>query len=127
MYFADTLAVLTTVIDARNAGDVDTVLACYQPDATVVVTQSGDILTGLKGAQTAAENFIALKPEFAVGSRTIVEGEDVSLHLMRWRLKGTAPDGTALDLSGCTADVCRKQSDGGWLLAIDNPWGTDIA
>jgi uncharacterized protein (TIGR02246 family) len=126
MYFPDTLALLTKLIDARNAGDVETVLACYQPDATVV-TQSGDTLSGAQGARIAAENFIALKPEFTVGSRKIVESGDVSLHLMRWRLQGTAPDGTTLDLSGCTADVCRKQSDGGWLLAIDNPWGTDIA
>ncbi|WP_217559243.1 DUF4440 domain-containing protein [Streptomyces sp. GbtcB6] len=125
MYFPNTLTLITTLVDARDAGDIDAVLACYEPDATIV-TQSGDILSGMQGARTAAENFIALKPELIVDHRKIIEGETVSLHLMRWRLRGTAPDGTVLEASGCTADVCRKQADGGWLLAIDNPWGTDV-
>lgn len=45
---------------------------------------------------------------------------------MQWRLQGTAQDGTAFDLSGRTADVLRRQPDGGWLMAIDNPYGTDL-
>lgn len=25
-----------------------------------------------------------------------------------------------------TADVLRRQADGNWLFAIDNPWGTQL-
>jgi ketosteroid isomerase-like protein len=121
-HFPTTLAAITTLIDARNAGDIDTVVSCYEATATVVA-RPDLVLSGVEGARAAAEGFLALRPVFTVGRRQIVEGETTSLHLMQWRLQGTGPDGQPLDLSGCTTDVFRKQPDGGWLLSIDNPWG----
>jgi len=67
-----------------------------------------------------------LKPVRTVEHRAIIEGETTSLHRIRWRLQGTGENGEAVDLSGCITDVLRKQPDGGWLLAIDNPWGTSL-
>jgi UDP-N-acetyl-2-amino-2-deoxyglucuronate dehydrogenase len=40
-----------------------------------------------------------------------------------WSLKGTVADGTAVDMSGSTADVAHRGPDG-WKFLIDNPFGT---
>lgn len=40
-----------------------------------------------------------------------------------WSLKGTGADGSDVDMSGSTADVARKGTDG-WKFVIDNPFGT---
>ena len=49
------------------------------------------------------------------------EGRVALLH-GRWTLKGTAPDGSAIETSGRNSEVVRRQPDGGWLFAIDNPF-----
>jgi ketosteroid isomerase-like protein len=123
-FFPTPLSAMTTLIDTRNAGDIDSFVACYEPEA-VIVTPSGANLSGREGARKAAEGFLALNPLLTIGNRKIIEGASTALHLMEWKLQYSGPDGETLQLAGCTADVLRKQDDGGWLLAIDNPIGTD--
>jgi ketosteroid isomerase-like protein len=48
---------------------------------------------------------------------------DIALAIAEWAIKGTAADGSDVDLQGRTADVLRKGHDG-WKFAIDNPFGT---
>jgi ketosteroid isomerase-like protein len=55
-----------------------------------------------------------------------VEGAEITLHLSEWKLTGVDSGGKPIDWSGRTCDVLRKQSDGGWLVALDNPWGTAL-
>jgi len=38
----------------------------------------------------------------------------------RWTLRGTAPDGTAIQSEGRNTEVVRQQADGRWLFAIDH-------
>jgi ketosteroid isomerase-like protein len=49
--------------------------------------------------------------------------DELALVIADWAIKGTAADGSDVDLRGSTADVLRRGS-GGWKLAIDNPFGT---
>ena len=58
--------------------------------------------------------------------REFVEGAEITLHLSEWTLTGVGSDGEPIDWSGRTCDVLRKQSDRGWLVALDNPWGTAL-
>jgi ketosteroid isomerase-like protein len=39
-------------------------------------------------------------------------------------MRGTAPDGTPLELNGTATDVTRRGADGVWRYVIDNPSGT---
>jgi ketosteroid isomerase-like protein len=57
-------------------------------------------------------------------TKSAIRSGDLALLHCRWALSGTGPDGSPLNLSGTTADVVRRQADGTWLFAIDNPWGT---
>ena len=51
---------------------------------------------------------------------------DLALSIVGWSLTGTGPDGKSVQMEGTTSDILRKQADGNWLFAIDNPWGAGI-
>jgi uncharacterized protein (TIGR02246 family) len=118
------LAAITALVDARNAGDIETALTAYSPDITII-PQPGTVLTGLDGARAALEGFIGMKPTFTVLSREVLESETTALHYSKWHFVGTAPDGSTLDVTGASTDVFEKR-DGGWLVTIDNPFGAGI-
>ena len=58
--------------------------------------------------------------------REFIEGPEITLHLSAWTLTGTDADGKSIAWEGRTTDVLRKQSDGNWLVSLDNPWGTAL-
>jgi ketosteroid isomerase-like protein len=56
----------------------------------------------------------------------VIEAGDIALYISRWRLDGTSPDGQPVSMAGESSDVLRRQRDGRWLIALDNPWGADL-
>ena len=55
-----------------------------------------------------------------------LEAGDVALYCSRWNLRGTDPAGNPVQMRGRSSGILRCQPDGNWLIALDNPWGTDI-
>jgi ketosteroid isomerase-like protein len=116
------LAAISALVGARAAGDVDGTVMCYEDTATVV-TGAGQSVTGRQAIRITVERFLALNPVFTITARALIESAGVCLHHSRWTLTGTTAAGEPLALAGTTADVIRQQPDGGWLVALDNPWG----
>ena len=113
------------VVDCRNRGDLTGYLRCYESTATIV-PQPGTIAHGHEALKAFLEFFMSLHPTFTVIKREFVGGEEIVLHLSAWTLTGTGPQGESINWNGRTCDVLRKQADGSWLVAIDNPWGTSL-
>ena len=106
-----------------QAGDVEGLLALYEPNATLV-PQPGQAASGAAAIREALGGFFGLKPTFNwVETRPAIRSGDLALLHSRWTLSGTGADGSPLQLNGTTADVVRRQADGTWLFTIDNPWG----
>jgi ketosteroid isomerase-like protein len=116
---------LDALVSARDRGDVAAALACYEPDA-VVVLEPGRSASGTAAVRAMLETFVSWRPAFRVRGRTILQTGDVALHVSEWTLHGTNADGTPIDLTGLSSDVARRSPDGSWRLAIDNPWGTAV-
>lgn len=117
--FATPLDTITTLLEARARGDIDAAVACYERTALVVLQpglrkRGREAIRGLVGAT------IGLPISFS--RRVIVETENVALHISHWKLKPEAGP----EVTGATSDVLRRQADGRWLLAIDNPWGAGV-
>lgn len=110
---------------AINKGDVEAAMRLYEPDA-VIVAQPGQIARGRDAVRAAVAGFIALKPTLKGQAYQVVEAGNTALYCSKWSLVGTAPDGKRVEMSGASSDVLRKQPDGRWLVAVDNPWGTAI-
>lgn len=119
MIFSKPLDTISYLLAARSRGDVGAALSCYEPNATVVV-EPGKIATGEATIKGFTETVISLPITF--GSHKIVEGEDIALHLSQWTLRPAE----GAEISGRTTDILRRQPDGNWLLAIDNPWGSSL-
>ena len=106
---------------AFNAGDLDALVDLYEPGA-VLITSPGQSASGKDQIRAALEAFLAARPTMRVQTTAVVETADgLGLTCGKWSLKGTGPDGQALEMAGVSAEVLRRQPDGRWLYVIDNP------
>jgi len=110
---------------ALSRGDVEAALRLYEPNALMIV-QPGQPARGPAELRAALKQFAALKPTLRMQARSVVEVGDAALYIGRWTLQGTDPSGQAIAMGGESSDVLRKQPDGRWLIAIDNPWGARV-
>jgi ketosteroid isomerase-like protein len=107
-----------------KAGDLEGLVALYEPTATLL-HQPGQAASGTAAIREALGGLLGLKATFDLHpAKPAIRSGDLALLHSSWTLSGTGPDGSPLNLSGTTADVVRRQPDGTWLFAIDNPWGT---
>jgi uncharacterized protein (TIGR02246 family) len=104
-----------------NARDIDGMLGFFEPDA-VFVPQPGTPTTG-EDSVNAMMGFLQAELPIRMTTRHVYVMGDVALAIADWAIKGTAADGSDMDLQGTTADVLRRGPDG-WKFAIDNPFGT---
>jgi uncharacterized protein (TIGR02246 family) len=118
----DTVEALFSTI---NAGDIAGTLALYEEDG-VFVAEPGIIARGADQIRAALEGFAALKPTMKAISNNTIESGDIAINYCAWTLTGTDPEGHPVQMEGLSTDVLRRQADGTWLLAIDNPYGTAI-
>lgn len=112
-------------IDEVNRGNLDAVVALYEPTAAFAV-QPGQVVHGISAIREALAGLFALAPCGTLENLAVVGAGDLALLVSRWSLTGTGSDGEPVSLGGQTADVARRQVDGTWRLAIDNPWGDAV-
>ena len=110
---------------ARRAavGDVEKLLALYEADA-VFQPEFGVVLTGHEQIRPALTELLAMNPQITYTSAPdVVINGNIALVANFWTMQATAPDGTKVSDGGTSADVVRRQTDGSWLVMIDQPRG----
>jgi uncharacterized protein (TIGR02246 family) len=122
---SDPLDTINNLTRAINYGDIETALSLYESEAILVV-EPGKFARGTPAIRTALERFMSLKPTLKGDIHQILNVGNLALYCSKWTLSGTSPDGKAVEMTGVSSDVLRRQPDGQWLIAIDNPWGTGI-
>lgn len=113
----DTISAMTT---AFAAGDIDGVMATYEPSA-VVVAQPGQPVAGDGALRAMFADFLASGVNFTYGAHEVVVAGDTGLHLMSWTAPG--PDGP---MSALSVAVLQRQPDGSWRMVIDHPFGDAV-
>jgi len=111
--------------EALNRGDLDGAVALYETNA-VLVAQPGVLARGSNELRVALGRFVALEPTLRSEAQSVVEAGDIALYMGRWTLLGTDPAGQPISMGGESSDILRRQADGRWLIAVDNPWGGQI-
>jgi uncharacterized protein (TIGR02246 family) len=105
-----------------NRGDLDGVAALYEPDGRLV-TEPGRVVTGQAQIREALDEFFALRGQVAITPKRVLLGPDgVALASNNWSLAGTNPDGSPVSLAGTSGEIVRRQPDGTWLIAVDDPY-----
>jgi uncharacterized protein (TIGR02246 family) len=115
-------AVIERFSELLAESDLEGMLALYEPDATFA-PQPGESVSGRDAIRDALAGFLAVRPRIEGTIEKVLEAGDIALVANRWRLNGTAPDGTPLTMAATSADVLRRRSDGSWGIVIDDPWG----
>lgn len=110
---------------AVNAADIDAILATFEPNG-VLVGQPGMPTKGTPALRDAFNQFIAINPQITVSKYDVIQADDIALHSSTWKMTGRTPDGHPIEQSGFSLVVLRKQSDGQWLMVIDNPFGDHL-
>jgi uncharacterized protein (TIGR02246 family) len=100
--------------------DLDRLVALYEPGA-VFVPAPGAVHVGHEAIREALAQMLALKPVLEVSIEEVHVSADLALVINDWQMHGTAPDGSPVRQAGRSADVVRRQPDGGWLISIDHP------
>jgi uncharacterized protein (TIGR02246 family) len=103
-------------------GDLEAMLELYEPDAAFS-PQPGETVTGRAEIRAALESFLAVRPRMEGRIEKVLQAGDTALVANRWRLSGTAPDGSPVEMAATSADVLRRRADGSWGIVIDDPWG----
>lgn len=109
---------------ALNAGDLDALVALYEPQA-VFVSEPGQTVTGTAAIREVLNAFVSLKPKITVDVQTLGQLDNIALTSAKWEMAGTGPDGQPVEMRGRSMEVCRRQADGTWLFIIDDPGTLD--
>jgi ketosteroid isomerase-like protein len=96
-------------LERANAGDVSAVVALYEPGA-VLAFPPGEVTVGTEAIREVYERFLA--------SRPVLTSEGQSPPLVNGDIALTS---TCLPGGGATVEIARRQPDGTWLWAIDQP------
>jgi uncharacterized protein (TIGR02246 family) len=113
-------ALMRCFTDQLNAGDLDGLVALYEPSA-VFEPQRGVVVRGHAAIRHALDELLAIGPTIAAQTVEVLVAEDIALVVNEWAMTGTAPDGTEVRQGGRSADVVRRQPDGRWLVVVDKP------
>ncbi|WP_085906324.1 YybH family protein [Kiloniella majae] len=114
-------ATIETNNAAVTAGDLEGVLATFEPNG-VLVGQPGMIAKGTPALREAFGQFIAINPKISITNHDVIQADDIAIHSSTWKMTGLTPDGSPIEQSGLSVVVLRKQPDGRWLMVIDNPF-----
>jgi ketosteroid isomerase-like protein len=96
-------------VQRANAGDVEGLVALYEPEAVLALSAGGCVI-GHAEIRGVYESLLAERPRFEPGTQqaAMISGD---LALTSTRLV----DGAV------TVEVAHRQPDGSWLWAIDQP------
>ena len=105
-----------------NAGDLDAVIALYEPDASFV-PRTGETVVGREAIRHMLAGLIATKARLHPRVMRTVAAGDVALLYTDWQ--GTMVDapGKTVEVSHKAIEIVRRQPDGTWKLIVGDPNG----
>jgi uncharacterized protein (TIGR02246 family) len=105
-----------------NARDLDGLANLYESEAVLVPGPDQATIAGAAAVREVLQGFLAMNATMKIISGAAYRNGDIALTHARWRLEASGEEA----MEGTTAEVVRRQSDGTWKYAIDNPWGSAV-
>ena len=105
-----------------GSGSVEDILTLYEADATFV-TQDRQPLGGHAALREVMTAFASARPRLSVNLVMVArQGDDLAVIYNDWTLTAVGPDGKTVEQSGRAIEVVRRQPDGTWRFAFDDPF-----
>ena len=110
-----------------DTGDLDAALELYEPDAVFVVAP-GQVVTGHTAIRKVLKGMLAAGGVGKIEGVTSVTSTDGAVAFTRTKGSAThpGPDGKPVTMHFHSMEVVRKQPDGTWRIAIDDPSGEGL-
>jgi ketosteroid isomerase-like protein len=115
---------LNSQVEEFNKGNVNFLMTLYENDACFA-SKPGQVVKDLESIRQSLQSFIDMRGKLEARVKRVLQASDLALLITEWSINGTGPDGKPINLTGRGTVVLRRQSDGTWLMVIENPWGTD--
>jgi uncharacterized protein (TIGR02246 family) len=106
-----------------NAGDVEGVVALYEEDGSFV-QREGIAATGRAEIRKVIARLVEMRPVLRCDVvRVMRAGESLAVLYNNWSMSAMGRGGKRVERAGKAVEVVRRQADGTWLFAIDDPYG----
>src|SRR5262249_11284596 len=106
-----------------NAGDLDSLVDLYEQGAVLVATP-GESGGGREASRKTLGGLVAAKAEIRLRVAQVLRaGDDLAMIYGDWSGHFTDPDGARVAIAGQSIEVVRRQPDGTWRFALDDPYG----
>ena len=116
---------LNSQVEEFNKGNINFLMTLSEKDACFT-SESGQVVNDLESIRKNLNDFINMGPRLVARVKSVIHASDLALLITEWSITGTkSTDGTPINLTGRGTIILRRQSDGTWLMVIENPWGTD--
>lgn len=112
--------------ERANAGDVDGVLALYEPDARFV-RRDGTVVQGVAELRAVITSLTASQADLQMHVVRVIESGDIAVIYNDWVSTTKIDNGAVAQRAGRALEIVRRQPEGTWLFAIDDPFGRDRA
>lgn len=109
--------------DAFNRRSIEQLLSLYEDEAVLHTDEAAPGLRGVAAIRPVLEQLLQLPGRMCSRNRFCIESGDLALLRADYTL--TASDGTVL-LAGSSAELARRQQDGGWRYLIDHAAGASL-
>lgn len=108
--------------ECANRGDLEGLLSLYEHDAAFV-PQEGPAVNGTAAIREALAGLLAIKPTMVMRVvKTVPFGADLAAVYNDWTMTATGPDGARIEGAGKAFEIVRRQKDGSWRYAFDDPF-----
>jgi uncharacterized protein (TIGR02246 family) len=102
---------------------VEQVVALYEEDGSFL-QRDGSAATGRPEIRRVIARMVAMRPVLRSDViRVVKAGEDLAVPYNDWSMSVKGRDGERIERTGRAIEVVRRQADGTWLFAIDDPYG----
>jgi uncharacterized protein (TIGR02246 family) len=114
--------VVTLLASALRDLDVTAIMALYEEDAALSISP-GMLCKGTASIRKFYEGFFKLNPNIRYEMKNIAECSDLALFTAKWTTLSPIPAGLPISKTNYQACILRKQANGHWLIALNNPFG----
>ena len=115
---------LNKQVQEFNKGNISFLMTLYENEACFA-PRVGEVVKDLDSIRRSLQDIIAMGGKLEAEVKRILHASDLALVITEWSIKGAIFKGRPIKLSGRGIIVLRQQSDGTWLMVLENPWGTE--
>jgi ketosteroid isomerase-like protein len=115
---------LNAQVEEFNKGNLSFLMTLYENDACFA-SKPGQVVKDLEGIRQTFQDLIDMGGKLEAKAKKVLQAGGLALLITEWSITDAEPDGKPIKLTGKGTVVLRSQSDGSWLMVIENPWGTD--